>query len=62
MSHLTAIDVAFMMVGCQQLVLAFGWAIGTAVFELERRPAAHWAASAQALRSTHSRRVFQKAS
>ncbi len=46
MSHLTAIDIAFMMVGCQQLVLAFGWAIGTAVFELERRPAAHWAASA----------------
>lgn len=43
MPTLSAIQVAFLMVGCQQAVLALGWAVGAAVLRLDRRSTAQWA-------------------
>lgn len=46
MPTLSATEVAYLMVACQQLVLALGWAVGSAVFHLDRRSAVQWAAYA----------------
>lgn len=43
MPTLSATEIAFLMVACQQAVLALGWAIGAAVFPLDRSSATHWA-------------------
>jgi diguanylate cyclase (GGDEF)-like protein len=43
MPTLSATEIAFLMVGCQQAVLALGWAVGAAVFPLDRRSAVQWA-------------------
>ena len=38
MPTLSVAEVAFLMVACQQLVLAVGWLIGALAFKLDRRP------------------------
>jgi diguanylate cyclase (GGDEF)-like protein len=43
MPTLSATEVAFLMVACQQAVLAIGWAIGAIVLHLDRRSTAQWA-------------------
>jgi diguanylate cyclase (GGDEF)-like protein len=43
MPTLSATEIAFLMVACQQAVLALGWAIGAVVFPLDRRSAVQWA-------------------
>ena len=43
MTSLSATEVAFLLVACQQLVLALGWAVGSAVFQFDRRSAIQWA-------------------
>lgn len=43
MPTLSATEIAFLMVACQQAVLAVGWAIGAAVFPLDRRSEVQWA-------------------
>jgi len=43
MSSFTATEIAFLMVACQQVVLAFGWLAGAALMAESRRAALHWA-------------------
>jgi diguanylate cyclase (GGDEF)-like protein len=43
MPSFTATEVAFLMVACQQVVLALGWAVASVVFHLDRRSAVQWA-------------------
>ncbi len=43
MPTLSATEIAFLMVACQQAVLALGWAIGAAVVPIDRRSAVQWA-------------------
>ncbi|HEY0819630.1 MAG TPA: GGDEF domain-containing protein [Rhizobacter sp.] len=43
MPTLSATEIAFLMVGCQQAVLALGWMVGAVVFPLDRRSAVQWA-------------------
>ncbi|MCR5883436.1 GGDEF domain-containing protein [Rhizobacter sp. J219] len=43
MPTLSATEIAFLMVACQQAVLALGWAIGAAVVPIDRRSALQWA-------------------
>lgn len=43
MPTLSATEIAFLMVACQQAVLALGWAIGSAVVPIDRRSALQWA-------------------
>lgn len=43
MPTLSATEIAFLMVACQQVVLALGWAIAAVVFPLDRRSAVQWA-------------------
>lgn len=43
MPSFSATEIAFLMVACQQLVLAFGWLAGAALMADARRAALHWA-------------------
>lgn len=43
MPTLSATEIAFLMVACQQAVLALGWAIGAALVPIDRRSAVQWA-------------------
>lgn len=43
MSIFSATEIAFLMVACQQAVLAFGWLAGAALMVESRRAAMHWA-------------------
>ena len=43
MPTLSSTEIAFLMVACQQAVLALGWAIGAAVVPIDRRSAVQWA-------------------
>ena len=43
MSSFSATEIAFLMVACQQFVLAFGWLAGAALMAESRRAALHWA-------------------
>ncbi|MBL0730405.1 GGDEF domain-containing protein [Piscinibacter sp. HJYY11] len=43
MPTFTATEIAFLMVACQQAVLALGWAIGAVVVPIDRRSALQWA-------------------
>ncbi len=43
MPSFSATEIAFLMVACQQVVLAFGWLAGAALMAESRRAALHWA-------------------
>jgi diguanylate cyclase (GGDEF)-like protein len=43
MPTLSATETAFLMVACQQAVLALGWGVGAVAFQLDRRSAVQWA-------------------
>ena len=43
MPSLSATEIAFLMVACQQVVLGFGWLAGAALMPDSRRAALHWA-------------------
>lgn len=43
MPTFNATEIAFLMVACQQAVLALGWAIGAVVVPIDRRSAVQWA-------------------
>lgn len=43
---LSATEIAYLMVACQQAVLALGWLVGAIVFKLDRRSVVQWAAYA----------------
>lgn len=43
MPSFSATEIAFLMVACQQAVLAFGWLAGAALMAESRRAAMHWA-------------------
>ena len=43
MPTLSATEVAFLMVACQQVVLALGWLVGAVALRLDRRSAVQWA-------------------
>ena len=43
MPSFSATEIAFLMVACQQVVLAFGWLAGAALMVESRRAALHWA-------------------
>lgn len=43
MPSFSATEIAFLMVACQQAVLAFGWLAGAALMAESRRAALHWA-------------------
>jgi diguanylate cyclase (GGDEF)-like protein len=43
MPSLSATEIAFLMVACQQAVLGFGWLAGAALMPESRRAALHWA-------------------
>jgi diguanylate cyclase (GGDEF)-like protein len=43
MPSFSATEIAFLMVACQQAVLAFGWLAGAALMVESRRAALHWA-------------------
>lgn len=46
MPILSATEVAFLLVACQQVVLALGWLVGAMVLRLDRRWVAQWSAYA----------------
>jgi len=46
MPALSATEVAFLLVACQQVVLALGWLVGAVVLRLDRRWVAQWSAYA----------------
>ncbi|HET7793200.1 MAG TPA: GGDEF domain-containing protein [Rhizobacter sp.] len=43
MPTLSATQIAFLMVACQQAVLALGWLVGAVAFKLDRRSVVQWA-------------------
>ncbi len=43
MPTLSATETAFLMVACQQAVLAFGWGVGAVALKLDRRSVVQWA-------------------
>jgi diguanylate cyclase (GGDEF)-like protein len=46
MPTLSATEIAYLMVACQQAVLALGWLVGAALLKLDRRSIVQWAAYA----------------
>ena len=46
MPTLSATEVAFLLVACQQVVLAMGWLVGAVVLKLDRRSVVQWSAYA----------------